>query len=357
MKDINAFVRRVKHNCDISDAKFWGYYSICGLLMRYRELFRSEHSLMPWDSIANDEVSTWIHEREMLWQDIGDTELQRIDLEGKSYDPFDVNGLNAALQDDGMVYGAGYGTFNKPTFFVAKIETSADFLDYRVFHTGSELCRDLAATPAMLQGRCIYVRPEVLAVILWDRFLEMKSNRFSALAEEMFAYYSITRDSEPSSGLYKAIRDMANGASEVFVRHEAGEAYEDEYSDEWFEILSSGCDKATELYLRGIKDVRADSSLLGPLKAIVDKQNRQRLSFFLVFLDGIRRQVFPEIMDAFRRFVESGDWSVIEDARKAGYRRSERLQSEVVGLWKMSKDVTALAAHIRDVFRKPGPAQ
>ena len=31
----------IKYNCDVSDAQFWGYFSICGLLMRYRDLFRS----------------------------------------------------------------------------------------------------------------------------------------------------------------------------------------------------------------------------------------------------------------------------------------------------------------------------
>src|SRR5512143_3076915 len=112
MKGLDVFTRQVKHNCDISDAKFWGYYSICGLLMRYRELYRSEHRLAPWDSIANDEVAKWIQERESLWQALGDKELQQIVFEGKSYDPFDVNGLNSALQDTGLLYGAGYGTFN-----------------------------------------------------------------------------------------------------------------------------------------------------------------------------------------------------------------------------------------------------
>ncbi|RPI35596.1 MAG: hypothetical protein EHM54_07805 [Nitrospiraceae bacterium] len=353
MKDLNAFIRQVKLNCTISDAQFWGYYSICGLLMRYRELYRSEHSLKPWESIPNDEVVPWIQEREMLWKDLEDTKLQRIIIEGKSYDPFDVDSINAALEETGLVYSGGYGTFNKPTFFIAKLNAIKDLLDYRVHYTGSELCRDLAASPAMLQGRCIYVRPEVLTVFIWDRFQEMKAKRFSGATEEMFSHYGIGRTDESSPELFKKISNIASDAIEVFVLHEAGEAYEDDYSHDWYEILSGGCDKATELYLRGIKDILADTSLIGPLKSIVGNRNRPRLSFFLAFLDGIRRQVFHEIRDAFQRFVESGDWSFIEAARIAGYRKTERLQTDIIALWRMRKDIADVSAYVRDTFQKP----
>jgi hypothetical protein len=354
MNGIDAFIRQVKFNCDISDAKFWGYYSVCGLLMRYRDLYRSEHSIMPWENIPDAEVSVWIHEREKLWRDLEDTELQDIVIEGKSYSPFDVNGLNAALGQTGLLYCGGYGTFNKPTFFVADLVEARDFFDYRVHFTGKEHCRDLAASPAMLQGRCIYVRPEVIALYIWDRFQEMRAKRFSGLAEEMFACYSIFRSDEPSPELYKRISDMAGDAAEVFVLHETGEAFEDDHYDDWYEILGSGLDKATELYLRGIKDILADTSPMGPLKAIVENRNRPRLSFFLVFLDGIRREIFSEIMGAFQRFVESGDWSFIEDAREAGYRRSRALQSGAINIWRTYKDGVELAKYIRTAVPRPG---
>jgi hypothetical protein len=209
----------------------------------------------------------------------------------------------------------------------------------------------------MLQGRCIYVRPEVLTVFIWDRFQEMRAKRVSGVTEEMFFHYGIRRTDESTPELFRKIGDMASDAIEVFVLHESGEAYEDDYSDYWYELLSSGCDKATELYLRGIKDIRADTSPMGPLKAIVSNRYRPRLSFFLTFLDGIRRQIFPEISDAFQRFVESGDWSVIEDARSAGYRKTERLQADVIALWRMRKDIAVVSAYIRDTFQKPRAAK
>jgi hypothetical protein len=352
MKDIDGFIQQVKLNCNISDAKFWGYYSICGLLMRYRELYRSEHYLMPWESIDNEEVCRWIQEREKLWRDLEDAELHRIIIDGRSYDPFDVTSLNSVLRTEGLVYGSGYGTFNKPTFFIAELDSVKDLFDYRVHYTATELCRDLAASPAMLQGSCIYVRPEVLSIFIWDRFQELKANRFSLWTERMFSEYLIQSSDMQCPELYKKIIDMVRDASDIFVLHEAGEAYEDKYSDDWHEILSEGCDKATELFLRGIKDVLADTSVMGPLRTIAERRDSAGISFFAVFIDGIRKEIFPEIRYAFQQFADSGDWSVLEDTRKVGYHRAERLQAETVAMWKKKKDMAAIADYIRDTLRK-----
>jgi len=172
------------------------------------------------------------------------------------------------------------------------------------------------------------------------------------LTERIFSEYRIQRTDIPCPDLYKRIIDMVCDASEVFVLHEAGEAYEDEYSDDWYEILSEGCDKATELFLRGIKDVLADTSVMGPLRIIAERRDSAGISFFTAFFDGIRKEIFPEIRDAFQQFVESGEWSVLEDARKTGYHRAERLQAETVALWKKKKDMATIAGYIRDTLRR-----
>jgi hypothetical protein len=351
MMDIDDFLKQVKYNCNISDANFWGYYSICGLLMRYRELYRSEHSLLPWEKIDHEEVCGWIQEREMLWQELEDRDYQKLNIGGQSFDPFDIDRLNATLRPEGLIYGAGYGTFNKPTFFVARLSSEKDLLDYRVHYTGIELCRDLSASPAMLQGRCIYVRPEILSTFIWDRFTEMKANSAGGLMEKMFSAHDMQRTEKDGSELHRKIIDMGRNVSQVFVLHEAGEAFEDEYSDDWQEILSEGGDKATELFLRGIKDVRADTSAMGPLRMLTDSRDNAGIAFFVAFLDGIRKEIFPEIREAFQRFLESGDWSVLEHARETGYDRAKRLQAETVALWKKQKDVTAVAGYIRDTLR------
>jgi hypothetical protein len=355
MKDIDQFIRQVKFNCDISDAKFWGYYSICGLLMRYRDLYRSEHALMPWDCIRHEDISSWIHERESLWKELEESDLQKVVINGLSCDPFDVNSINAALQEKEFIYGAGYGTFSKPTFFVAKLESVRENYDYRVYSAGKELCRDLAAAPAMLQGRCIYLRPDVISSFLWDRFEEMRSSRGGCFAEEVFSMYGIGRKDLWSTELFGKIIQMVSDAAGIFLLHETGEAYEDNYSEDWLEILSCSCDKATELYLRAIKDIRADTSVMGPLKKIIETRDLKGIHLSLLFMDGIRREIFPEFRSSLQQFPSSEAWSALETARKSAYERTDGFQSAIVSVWRRKKDSAEIAACIREIVRKKSP--
>jgi hypothetical protein len=189
-------------------------------------------------------------------------------------------------------------------------------------------------------------------MFLWDRFQELKVNRAGGLAENMFNCCEIKSDDKPCPELYGKIVKMAADASEVFIMHEAGEAYEDEYSDDWHEILCEGCDKSTELFLRGIKDIRADTSLMGPLNKIISNRDISALIIFTSFMDGIRREIFPEIKEAYQRFTESGDWTLVEKARLAGYLRSSQFQEEAVGLWRKQGDKAAVARYIGETFQQ-----
>jgi len=322
--------------------------------MRYRELYRQEHFLRPWEDIDSKEITCWIQERETLWGDLEDLELQELVIHGRSYDAFDVGGVNAELEGAGIIYGCGYGAFNKPTFFVAILDSAKDLYDYRVLAVGRELCRDIAAAPAMLQGRCIYVRREVIWQFIWDRFQELRSNPYCGPSAMMFSHYGIGRTEEASPGLYEKIGGLAAGAADVFVMHEVGEAYEDAGDEDWRAMLLEGCDKATELFLRGIKDIRADTSLYGPLKRIISDRDLPQLSIFAAFMDGIRKEIFPELRSVMQRFLEGKEWSLIESARHAGYRRTELLQRELVRIWRQHRDVAVLAQYVRDAFPRPG---
>ncbi len=331
--DIESLKEQIKLNCTISDARFWGYYSICGLLMRLRELYRSEKNLMPWDSTPKDGISEWIAATEAQWKSLEHEEFRPIEAGGVSYGPFDVDGLNRLLNREGLVYGGGYGRFNKPTFFLASLERKKEFYDYSVHYSGRELCRDLSTSAAMLQGRCVFMRLEPLKTLLWDKLRELQGRRFGGLLKEAFSSCGID-GSEPAGELYERIEALSSEVSELFVLHEAGEAFEDENSEEWLVILRENTDRAAEFYVRGVKDLLADNSEKGPLKYIVGRREKVLLNFHMVFLDGIRKELLPEMTGAFHRFLESGDWSPLEEARKIGYERAEKLRADILGLWK-----------------------
>jgi hypothetical protein len=331
--DLEGIIRQVKLNCTISDAKFWGYYSVCGLLMRMRELYLNEHSLMPWDNAPADEVSRWVSGREAQWGMLENDQLHDIAVGKRLYSPFDTNTLNLLLEDSKLVYGSGYAMFNKPTFFIANLIETREILDYRVCFTEHELCRDLSAYAAMLQGRCIYIRYDVIKAIIFDRFQTMRARRYGGVAEEMFRHYGIKKSDVLSHGLIGGFGDMANAISALFVRHEVGEAYEDNGSEQWAGILLSCNDKHSELYLRGIKDVIADTSDMGPLREITAAGDRPLLYAYVALLDGLRKELFPMIGNAFQRFVDTGEWAAIEGARERGYKQAKEWTESVLRAW------------------------
>jgi hypothetical protein len=352
--ELSEILLQVKHNCDISDAGSWGYYSICGLLMRLRELYFHEHGLVPWESVPMEEISSWIHERETLWQKLEDEELRAIVVQDASYDPFDVDGLNALLKGSGMIYGSGYGVLGKPTFFIAGLEGTKEILDYEVFFAGRELCRDLSAAPAMLQGRCIYIRYESIRSIIWDKFQTLRAGRYRGLIEEMFLHFGIRKSDDLTGAFPGKMEEMTRAVADIFVLHEVGEAFEDDYSDEWTEILNGGFDKQSELYIRAAKDILADTSDMGPLREIMDRRDEKLLKVYIAFLDGIRKELFPEIRNAFQQFVESRDWSLIVRARHSGYERARGLRDHVLALWREKGReagvVGAVRKYVEDTF-------
>ncbi len=341
---------QVKNNCNISDAHFWGHYSICGLLMRMRDLYKSEHGLMPWDAIPREEMSQWISSREDLWQKLEHEEIRPLKINGFDYDPLAIDGINAVLRIEGLVYGSGFGPFHKHAFFLGRLLDQREILDYSVHFIGRELCRDLSSSPAMLQGRCIYVRSDIIRSLCWDKFEELKTRRFGGLLEEMFGQYGITRSDTRTGDFHTRFDALSAAVAEILVLHEVGEAFEDDYEDKWLLLLASAQDKKSHFYLRGVKDLLADSSGKGPLSKIILKKDRPLLSVYLSMLDPIRRELCPEIMSSFQDFVDAGEWAVLERMRESLYQKSRDALKKIIFLWESDNAVP----DVRQIFMSCG---
>lgn len=326
--DLDRLIEQIKYNCNVSDARFWGYYSICGLLLRMRGLYRHERGLMPWEKIPSDDISSWIGERERLWRDLEDKDFQPIDINGKGLGPFEIEAINRVLNERGLVYGGGYSTFGKPAFFLARLKEKRQLYDYTVYYAEKELCRDLSTSIAMLQGICIFMRKEPLELILYEKVEEMRSRRFKGLLDRAFSLYGIGKDFPEKLTLYEKIKVISEDISDIFIYHEIGEAIEDRYGIQWQDVS----DRWLELHLRGIKDLLADTSNYGPLELIIKRKDERLLLFYLLFLDGIRKAFFPEIMNAFQSFLDSGEWNLIRKARDKGYEKAKSIMEEIARL-------------------------
>jgi hypothetical protein len=124
---------------------------------------------------------------------------------------------------------------------------------------------------------------------------------------------------------------MADVYAGVLLRHELAESFETVPA--WKDILAAARDRKAELYLRAVQDLLADTSERGPLQQIVETRNEGALALFLGLLEGYRRVLFPELREAYDRFIrDDRDWAMIDDVRRAGFRRSEAVRGRVLDL-------------------------
>ncbi len=331
MKD--SFINDIKFNCDVSDSKYWGYFSICGLLMRYRDLYRSEKGLQPWSDIRRNEIAEWISGKESRWPELEKRDFRDLSIDGKSYHPFDIFEINRALKERGLVYGAGYAMYMKPAFFLAELGELREVSDHTVYVSDREIVRDLFTSPAMVQGRCIFVRLEPLTVLLWEKFTELTAKQGTAL-DDAFVRYGFLAGENIDGQFEKKLQHMASSYAGVILRHELAESLEG--VPEWPEILSRAGDRKAEHYLRAIKDLVADTSDHGPFKMIIDGRDHGALGLSIALMEGFRKVLYPEIREAYGEFSRSRDWSVVEKARISGYKRFLAQRDAVINAYRNS---------------------
>jgi len=343
--DIQKICLQIKTNCNISDAKYWGSYSLCGLLLRLRELYRAEKGLKPWEGLLQKDVGDWITERETLWREIESRALEDISVNGDVYRPFEVEKINAVLNGAGLLYGAGFGLYMKPVFFVTDIISHKKVDGFDVYVAGTEYARDLSDYPAMLQGNVIIARVDLTRLLLWNRFEELRHKKTKCKLSFAFSQYGISQKDEIGDGTYEKITQIALSEAETYIHHELGEAYEGRRLGEiWKTFLTSLPHSQSEVFARAVKDILSDTAEKGMLKHIIEKRNAGSLGFYNVFLSGFRKIIFPEMVGAFQRFSETGEWEEIDRTRISGYRTAEEYAERLLAIYRKNQSEPELAA-------------
>jgi hypothetical protein len=321
MLDIDHIASQVKHNCNISDAKYWGLYSPCGLLLRLRDLYKAEMGLRPWDSVGNAEIGEWIGEREKLWMRLSASDFQDIEVRGRNYRPFDVKGINSQLFRDGYLYAAGYGNLLKPFFMLSEISKEFRRGRYTIYISGREISRDLSTSPAMLQRDIIIARHDAMRFFLWGKFEEIAERRQESILSSAFREYGLSKDASFEC-IKEAFERLTTEELDTYVHHELGEASQRRVLGRWWrEMLLKIPYSRAELFLRSIKDILSDTCKSGMLAYIIQNKKKGSLTFYVALLSGYRKGIFPEIIKAYNDFRDTGDWTIIERARVRGYKR------------------------------------
>jgi hypothetical protein len=331
MLNIDDITRQVLHNCDISDAYHAGMFSICGLALRLRDLYKWEKGLAAWEESDSAEVLEWIEVKENKWAHDAENGFVELTLNGKKFDPFDTVGINTILEPHHIFYGAGYARSLKPTFFLADIAEKTNMGGNIVYTLGREMARDLLTIPALAQDDCVLLRQESARLFLWDSIFYIKKSARPALK---FALDSCgLKDQEPKA-LQPHLTTILAAIKESYIYHEIGELHDTVFDrDIWREIIAAFPYSPVEYLARAVKDLLADTNKFGTLQYIIRKRKTASLAFYAAFLDGLAKEFFPELLTSFQEFTQTMDWGVIDQAISSGYHTAKQHAELITDLY------------------------
>jgi hypothetical protein len=330
MGDIDHLALQIKHNCDISDAHYAGMFSVCGLALRFRDLYKWEVDLPPWEERDTSSILDWIGEREDRWAGLGEEELSALSFDGLTWDPFDTRALNDRLEPMGYFYGAGLAHGLKPSFFLASVLHTTSVESLSVVTVGRELARDLLALPALVQDRRILLRHHAALSFFWDQMVYVNPSGRSFLVN---AVSSIGGRDASAESLRRHASELFDVQRDIYLRHEIGELLDTTFDiDVWREIIAEHAHTPVELLARALKDLLADTHPSGTLPFFIRNRNQTALNRYAAFLGGLMKPMLTEIAAGCETMMRSGTWGKIEDAVRAGRSTAVEMTRQMIDL-------------------------
>jgi len=321
----------IQHNCNVSDARDHGIYSMCTMILKLRNLYKWEHGLEPWQEAEPADLLDWIDAKERYWAALADEPFRAVQAGGRSYSPDSLEEINKAIGPGNLVYGAGYGRSMKAVFFLAEKLREYTVAARPVLILGRESAKEMASPFAMAQDGMVYIRRYSLRFFLWDQIQELRSLERAGFRRALRLHDLLEGDRLSQDRLRQRLDEVVDAEMNLFIYHEVGELLQTTLDSSTLEkIITTFPGSVIELVCRTIKDVLADTHPSGLLGYIVNEQRESSLGFYLAFLDGLRKTLFPEIVEAWTLFEQTGSWQHIEDARKQCRRKNMALAGTVV---------------------------
>lgn len=304
--DIKALSATVQHNCHISDARHARDYSLCIYLLKMREYYRWEKGFGYEDELPARELGDWLQEREQLWHTLESQPFHAISLDGKRIDPFDNEAINRQLVPQGLIYSGGFGRYAKPHFFIGRLLRKESRAGFTVFISSEELARDLVSPPAMNLGHTVFVRRESLRRILWEKFEEWRWRKQENAMARAIKCYGF------ADSVDRALDEMADRETEAAVLHEIGEGLAGRLlGEDWREMLAVVSRTRAEVIARAVRDHLADC--LSTLPALLTQEDKASLHFYFANLDGMRKELSPELVNAYQLWAGGSGLSALAD--------------------------------------------
>ena len=302
---LQPLISAVQRNCHIADARHAGNYTLCVYLLKMREYFRWEKGYGFDDKLSQADVGDWLKERESFWEAIEDEPFAELSVDGKSYDPFDSEAVNAALNPHGLVYSGGLGKHCAPHFFLGKLGCRQMQAGFTVFVAENEYARDLTAPPAMALDSAIFVRRESVRRMIWEKIEEWRWNRYENAMGRAIENFDLGGDIET------ALDAMTDTVLDALLLHEKGEVLAGKIlGPDWEQMLAGLPRSQTELMVRAVRDHLADA--LSTLPGLVADGSDAALHFYFANLPNMHKHLFPALQRAYRDWANGGRRSAIE---------------------------------------------
>ncbi len=327
MRDFQKTIAVVQNNCHIADARHAREMSMCNYLLAMRELYIWEHEFPPSRPLVKTDLSSWLVQREMFWEELEDLDYSPVPIANLEYDPFDIVAINSALEPHGLVYGGGLGRWGKPHFFLGQLLRSEKIHGLTLRVSGCEYARDMTASPAALREGMLFLRTDAL-----QRWLAEKIEIWSV--HQADGALKAALDCYGKQGASSALlQRMAEQESEVLILHEVGEAMaESMLGPSWRDMLMSFKIRRAIFLARSVRDNLADC--LSTLPDLIKREQSCSLHFYFANLEGLRRTLFPQLVTAYECWRDSGDMSKLSAAITAGSKHWQAAAVRLLASWK-----------------------
>lgn len=304
--NLEPLLSAVQKNCHITDALHAGDYTLCVYLLKMREYYRWEKGFSFSTALSPADVGNWLREREQFWESLEHETFVDLPVNGDQYDPFDSDTLNRILNPAGFVYSAGMGQQGRPHFFLGRLEQQQTREDFTLLISADEYARDLAAPPAMAQGRTIFVRRESLRRMIWEKIEEWRWNTPDNAMGRAIHCYNFDDDTDA------ALHEMTEHQIDTVLLHEIGEVMAGAIlGPAWEEMLADLPRSRAELSLRAVRDNLADS--LSTLPQLIDGQNHAQIHFFFATLTPLRKALAPRLLQSYDDWLAHGTLQPLTD--------------------------------------------
>jgi len=312
VQNFHQIVDTVQTNCHITDARHAQDMTMCIFLLEMREYYRWEYTIPFAENLPKDDLGSWMVEREKLWATLEDQPYQPLQLASGPQDPFEVAAINRDLVPQGYVYSAGLGRFRRPHFFLGRLHQAQQRDGFEVLIADCEYARDLIAPPAALQGDTIYIRREAVKSFLWTKVEEWGWKQQDNALGRALAYYDFKQ--QPDAELER----MTDAESEAMILHELGEGQAGRALDDaaWNDMLITCSRHRPELYARAVRDNLADC--LVTLPTLMAQASHPSLHFYFANFEGMRKKLFPLLVDAYQAWVQHDDLEPLHQAVQRG---------------------------------------